>query len=122
MSENLLIKKRQRQRRRNGINLTTKHLLGLVVLALVTYGAFRVWVGNPWESVCGDDCESMYSLLAWIMAFGMIFGAIIAAGAVVGVIVALVKRRNSESGKSPFAAQKNATARATDGEEPADKS
>lgn len=101
MSEKLTIKKRQRQRKRSGINLSTKHLLGLVVLALVTYGAFRVWVGNPWESVCGDDCESMFSLLAWVMAFAMIFGAIILAGAIVGVIVALLKRRAAED-HSPF--------------------
>ncbi|NVJ98727.1 MAG: hypothetical protein HWE25_11275 [Alphaproteobacteria bacterium] len=101
MSENPLIKKRQRERKRDGINLTTKHLFGLILLGLVTYGAFRVWVGNPWESVCGDNCESMYSLLAWVLAFAMVFGAIIAAGAVFGVIISLIKRRSADK-QSPF--------------------
>lgn len=93
MSEHLLLKKRQKQRKRSALNLTVRNILGLVLLSLLTYAGFRIWVGNPTEALCGDNCESMYSLMAWVLAFAMIFGAIIAAGAVIGVIVALLRRR-----------------------------
>lgn len=116
MSENIFIKKRKRQRKAGAINLSLKHLLGLVLLSLVTYGAFRFWVGNPMESLCGDNCESMYSLLAWVMAFAMVFAAIIATGAVIGVIIALIKRRNARS-DADFAARFGADAPS----EPADE-
>jgi H+/Cl- antiporter ClcA len=104
MSEHLFVKKRQRQRRRAAGAVTTRHILGLILLCLAAYAAFRIWVGNPMESLCGDDCESMHSLLAWVLGFAMIFLAIIAAGAVGGVVLALVRKRRGETGGN-FAAR-----------------
>ena len=92
MSEHLLIKKRQKRRRSAVLNLSTKNILSLVLLSLAAYGGFRLWVGNPTEALCGDNCESMYSLLGWVLGFFLLFAAIIAAGAVVGILVALIRR------------------------------
>jgi len=97
MSEHIMIKKRQKRRRAGALDLRLKHLFGLILLSLVAYGAFRFWVGNPMESLCGDDCESMYSLATWILGFAIMLGTVILAGAVIGVVVALVRRRSGAS-------------------------
>lgn len=94
MSEHLMIKKRQKRRKAGALNLRVKHLFGLVLLSLVAYGAFRFWVGNPMEGLCGDECESMYSLMGWVLGFAIMIGAVILAGVVIGVLVALIRRRS----------------------------
>jgi len=89
-----MIKKRQKRRKAGAVNLRLKHLFGLILLSLVAYGAFRFWVGNPLESLCGDNCESMYSLAGWILGFAIMIGSVILAGAFIGVLVALIRRRS----------------------------
>lgn len=89
-----MIKKRQKRRKAGAMNLRLKHLFGLILLSLVAYGAFRFWVGNPLESLCGDNCESMYSLAGWILGFAIMIGTVILAGAAVGLLVALIRRRS----------------------------
>lgn len=89
-----MIKKRQKRRRAGAMNLRLKHLFGLILLSLVAYGAFRFWVGNPLESLCGDNCESMYSMAGWILGFAIMIGGVILAGAVVGLLVAFIRRRS----------------------------
>ncbi|WP_262692157.1 hypothetical protein [Kordiimonas aestuarii] len=102
MSDNPFIKKRQRSRRKATFLLGTRNIIGLVVLSLVAYAAFRLWVGNPADTMCDGECESMYSLFASVLGFFMMFAAVITAGAVIGLVVALM-RRTAGSGESTFA-------------------
>ncbi len=101
MSENPFIKKRQRARARNSAPFGLKQIFGLIALSLAAYAAFRMWVGNPMADLCGDNCESMYSVLASVLAFAMMFGAIILAAALVGLMFALLRRRRGID-TSPF--------------------
>ncbi|SDE59735.1 hypothetical protein [Kordiimonas lacus] len=89
-----MIKKRQKRRKAGALNLRMKHLFGLILLSLVAYGAFRFWVGNPMESLCGDNCESMYSLMGWVLGFAIMLGTVILAGAAIGLLVAFIRRRS----------------------------
>lgn len=104
MSEHIFMKKRQRRRKAATSGFTTKHIIMLVLLSLVAYVAFRLWVGNPMASLCGDDCESMYSLLGYVLGFFLLFAGIVFAGATVGVLVALVRKHRAKT-ETDFAAQ-----------------
>jgi len=104
MSEHIFMKKRQRRRKAATASFTTKHIIMLIILGLVAYVAFRLWVGNPMEQFCGDDCEDMYSLLGYVLGFFLLFIGIIAAGALVGVVVALIRKHRTAT-ESDFASQ-----------------
>ncbi|TNE67148.1 MAG: hypothetical protein EP335_02110 [Alphaproteobacteria bacterium] len=93
MSEHLFIEKRRRQR--NKALVTTRRIFGLVALSIAVYGAFRFWIGNPTEELCGDNCGSMHSWLALALGFAIMFGVIIAAGAIGGVLTSLLRRRRT---------------------------
>jgi hypothetical protein len=101
MSESHFIHKRQRERARKTRGVTTKHILGLVLLSLAAFAAFKLWVGNPVDALCEGECESVHSLFTWVFAFFLMFGGIIAAGAVVGLLVAGLKRLRGP-GESAF--------------------
>ncbi|WP_417449960.1 hypothetical protein [Kordiimonas sp.] len=102
MSENPFIKKRQRSRRKATFLLGTRNVIGLIVLSLVAYAAFRLWVGNPADSMCDGECESLYSLLTWVLGFVIMFACVIGAGAVIGLLVGALRRR-SHNRKDTFA-------------------
>ncbi len=103
MSEHIFMKKRQRRRKAATASFTTKHIIMLVLLSLVAYVAFRLWVGNPMASLCGDDCEDMYSLLGYVLGFFLLFAGIVTAGAAGGVLVALIRKHRAKT-ETDFAA------------------
>ena len=101
MSENPFIQKRQRSRRKATFLLGTRNIVGLVVLSLVAYAAFRLWVGNPADTLCDGECESIYSLFTMVLGFFLMFAGVIAAGAAIGLLVAFIRRRRG-AGESAF--------------------
>lgn len=97
MSENPFIQKRQRSRRKATFLLNTRNIIGLVVLSLVAFAAFKLWVGNPNDVLCEGECESLYSLFTWVLGFFIMFAGVIAAGAALGLIIAFLRGRTRKS-------------------------
>lgn len=93
MSENPFIQKRQRSRRKATFLLGTRNIIGLVVISLVAYAAFRLWVGNPNDALCEGECESLYSLFGWVLGFFLMIAGVAAAGAVLGLVIAFFRSR-----------------------------
>ena len=112
MSENIHIKRRQKQR--DKAFLTTRNIITLIVLSLAVFIGFRVWVGNPSQAICGDDCSSYLSLTGWVLGFFMMIGGVVIAGGIVGILLALLRRSRRDQG---FEAMMNEEFKDKDGEE-----
>jgi len=70
----------------------------LILISLTAYGAFVTYVGDPGASECaGGACQSEYTPLVWVLAFGGLIGAFAVAGMVVGSILAFIRRGNRPS-------------------------
>ena len=97
MSENIFIKKRQRQRKRRDGFLTTKIIVRLILVSVVLLVLFLNFVGDPTVTICENGCESEFTIGTWVLGFFMIFGGIILMAGVVGALLAFLKwsRRNS---------------------------
>ncbi len=96
MAENIFIKKRQKQRRRENF-LTIKLILRLVVASVLMLLGFLYFVGDPTTSMCENGCESEFSLATWIFGFFILFAGVAVLGGLVGGLVAFLrwKRRDS---------------------------
>lgn len=116
MSENPFIQKRQRSRRKATFLLGTRNIIGLIVLSLVAFAAFRLWVGNPNDVLCEGECESLYSLFGWVLGFFLMIAGVAAAGAILGLLIAFIRSRtgNRESAFTRFQADSHADGQEAD--------
>lgn len=89
MSDSHFIKKRQKARARTF--LTVRIILGLVLLSGLIAAGFYLEYGGVGDAACTGECESQFSLTAWILGFFMIFLGVIAAGALVGGLFAILR-------------------------------
>lgn len=97
MADHIFLKKRQKQRRREGRLFTNKNILRLVFVSAVMLGGFLYFIGDPTTAICEDGCESTYSLGAWILGFFIIFGSVIGVAALFGIVFAMLKWSRSDS-------------------------
>lgn len=99
MSENLFIKKRQRDRRKQNF-LTVKLILRLVVASVLLWLGFLYFVGDPTTAICENGCEGEFSLGTWIAAAAMVFGAVVVVGGLTGALIAFLRSGRSNSSLS----------------------
>lgn len=97
MAENIFIKKRQRQRLKDGF-VTFKLILRLIVASVLLLLGFLYFVGDPTTTLCENGCESEFSLGIWVLGFALIFGGIILLGGLVGGLVAFLRWTRGGSG------------------------
>ncbi|WP_374762802.1 hypothetical protein [Yunchengibacter salinarum] len=107
MSDNRFIDKRRKKRGASGLAIRAKHILMLILVSLVAYGAFRYWVGRPQDSLCDGPCDpAMDPTLAVGAFFAMLIGvALIGAG--LGLVLALIRRSRPTGGLSSYLAPPN---------------
>ena len=105
MSENLFIKKRQKERRKQSF-LTVKLILRLVVASVLMWLGFIYFVGDTSEGQCvGGACEAEYSLATYAIAGLIMLIVVIALGALVGSLISYMRRRRSTGNFSTFVDQ-----------------
>lgn len=100
MSDNIFIKKRQRQRKKRDGFLTTKIILRLIIVSVVLLLLFLNFVGDPTVTICENGCDSEFSIGTWALGLAMIFGAIILMAGLVGAGFAVLKWSRGNSGSS----------------------
>lgn len=102
MAENVFIKKRQKERRKQTF-LTVKLILRLVVASVLMWLGFVYFVGDTSEGQCvGGGCEAEYSLATYAIAGLLMLLAVIALGALVGSLVSYLRRSRSDGNFSAF--------------------
>ena len=105
MSENVFIKKRQKERRKQSF-LTVKLILRLVVASVLMWLGFLYFVGDTSDGQCvGGGCEAEYSLATYALAGLIMLVAVIALGALVGSLIGYLRRSRSTGNFSSFVDQ-----------------
>lgn len=102
MAENVFIKKRQKERRKQTF-LTVKLILRLVVASVLMWLGFVYFVGDTSEGQCvGGGCEAEYSLATYAIAGLLMLLAVIVLGAAVGALISYLRRGRSSEGFSSY--------------------
>ncbi len=97
MSENLFIKKRQKERRKHTF-LTVKLIMRLVFASALLLLGFHFFVGDPTDGLCAAGCESEYSLATYVYAALIMLGAVIVLGGLTGALFAYLRRNRQSDG------------------------
>ncbi len=102
MAENVFIKKRQKERRKQTF-LTVKLILRLVVASVLMWLGFVYFVGDTSEGQCvGGSCEAEYSLATYAIAGLLMLLAVMVLGAAVGALISYLRRDRSSEGFSSY--------------------
>lgn len=105
MAENVFIKKRQKERRKQTF-LTVKLILRLVVASVLMWLGFIYFVGDTSEGQCvGGACEAEYTLATYAIAGLIMLLAVMALGALVGSLISYMRRSRSADSFSKFVDQ-----------------
>jgi hypothetical protein len=113
MVDHIFLKKRQKQRRREGSLFTNKNILRLIAVSAVMLGGFLYFIGDPTTAICENGCENTHSVGTWVLGFLIIFGTIIGVAALFGSLLAIVKWSRGGS-QSSFASLLDAPEDKTD--------